>query len=54
MEFGIDKKELTPTLNATQLYVGVAVFRMGNSSLAHASMLNCYTIILKQINPCSL
>ena len=38
--------------NATQLYVGVAVFRMENSSLAHASMLNCYTIILKQIIPC--
>ena len=38
--------------NATQLYVGVAVFRMENSSLAHASMLNSYTIFLKQINPC--
>ena len=35
--------------NATQYYVGVAVFRMENDILAHASMLNCYTIFLKQI-----
>ena len=38
--------------NATQYYVGVAVFRMANDSLAHSSMLNCYTIFLKQIIPC--
>ena len=39
--------------NATQYYyVGVAVYRMENSSLAHNSMLNCYTIFLKQIIPC--
>ena len=39
--------------NATQYYVGVAVYRMENSSLAHNSMLNCYTIFLKQIIPWS-
>ena len=27
---------------------------MENSSLTHASMLNCYTIFLKQIIPCSV
>ena len=32
--------------------VGVAVFCMENSSLAHARILNCYTIFLKQIIPC--
>ena len=31
--------------------IGVAVFRMENSSLAHARILNCYTIFLKQIIP---
>ena len=38
--------------NATQKYLGVAVFRMENGSLAHASMPNCYTIFQKQIIPC--
>ena len=37
--------------NATHYYVGVAVFHMENDILAHASMLNCYTIFLKQIIP---
>ena len=37
--------------NAMQQYVGVAVFCMENDGLAHASMLNCYTIFLKQIIP---
>ena len=37
--------------NAMQKYVGVAVFRMENDSLVHASMLNCYIILLKQIIP---
>ena len=40
--------------NATQKYVGVAVFRMENDSLAHASILNRYTIFLKQIIPCDV